>query len=105
ADGLAGGKGVVISDDLATSRQTLHDFMKSARFGKASAAVVIEELLRGPELSFMVVTDGEHVVDLPTSQDHKRVGEGDTGPNTGGMGAIVPSPHASRDLRAEILDH
>jgi phosphoribosylamine--glycine ligase len=104
ADGLAGGKGVVISEDVATSRETLKSFVRDEKFGESSTSVVIEEFLQGPEMSFMVVTDGERIVPLSTSQDHKRVGEDDTGPNTGGMGAITPSPHATPELRQTILD-
>ena len=85
------------------SLQTLREFMTDRRFGAASARVVIEELLSGPELSFMVVTDGQTVVPLATSQDHKRLLEGDEGPNTGGMGAVTPSPHATVRLRAALL--
>lgn len=104
ADGLAGGKGVVISQDLATSQQTLREYMADARFGDASASVVIEEFLEGVELSFMVLTDGARVVPLATSQDHKRLLDNDQGPNTGGMGAISPSPHASDALTSNLVD-
>ncbi len=104
ADGLAGGKGVVISPDLDTSRATLLEYMEGARFGTASASVVIEDFLEGVELSFMVLTDGERIVPLATSQDHKRLLDGDLGPNTGGMGAITPSPHASDALTASIVE-
>lgn len=104
ADGLAGGKGVVISESISQSEETLRAFMDDERFGDASTSVVIEECLVGPELSFMVVTDGETIVPLSTSRDHKRIGEGDTGPNTGGMGAITPSPDASDALRDTIID-
>lgn len=103
ADGLAAGKGVIISHNLEASRDALKGMLTGARFGEAGERVVIEEFLEGPEVSFMVITDGEAVVPLSTSQDHKRVGEGDTGPNTGGMGAITPSPHADERLRDEIL--
>lgn len=104
ADGLAGGKGVVISEDVATSRATLQTFVRDRKFGESSTSVVVEEFLEGPEVSFMVVTDGERLVPLSTSQDHKRVGENDTGPNTGGMGAITPSPHISPELRQTVID-
>ncbi len=104
ADGLAGGKGVVISEDVATSVDTLRSYMADEAFGQASQRVLIEEFLEGTEMSFMVVTDGDKVVPLSTSQDHKRVGEGDTGPNTGGMGAVTPSHLASEALTARVLD-
>ncbi len=104
ADGLAGGKGVVISQSVDESRETLQSFMAGAKFGESSKTVLIEDFLEGPELSFIVVTDGENVVPLATSRDHKRVGEGDTGPNTGGMGAITPSPNDSLDLQTEIVE-
>ncbi len=104
ADGLAGGKGVVISDDLATSASTLRDFMGQRRFGEASERVVIEECLTGPELSFIVVTDGNGIVTLSTSRDHKRLRDGDRGPNTGGMGAITPSPDATPALDRQLVD-
>ena len=104
ADGLAGGKGVVICENHQQSAATLRSFVAERRFGSASTRVVIEELLAGPELSFMVITDGTRVVELPTSQDHKRVGDHDTGPNTGGMGAITPSPHETPELRRVIRE-
>ncbi|MFU8805970.1 MAG: phosphoribosylamine--glycine ligase, partial [Bradymonadaceae bacterium] len=104
ADGLAAGKGVVISGSVEESRKTLESFMEDRFFGEASSRVIIEEHLVGPELSFMATIDGEHILALATSQDHKRVGEGDTGPNTGGMGAFTPSPHGSRELEQKIID-
>lgn len=103
ADGLAGGKGVVISATSEESVATLRSFLSERRFGAASSRVVIEQHLSGPEVSFMVVTDGTTIVPLETSQDHKRVGDGDVGPNTGGMGAITPSPHRSDSLRDELV--
>ncbi len=102
ADGLAAGKGVVISEDVAQSVETLREFLIEERFGEASGTVVVEEFLRGPELSFMVITDGERVVRLPTSQDHKRLLDGDRGPNTGGMGAVTPSPWSDPALEEQI---
>ena len=104
ADGLAGGKGVVISPDVDTSVETLESYMAHEAFGEASERVVVEEFLEGTEMSFMVVTDGQTVVPLATSQDHKRVGEGDTGPNTGGMGAFTPSPLAGPELERQLLE-
>ncbi len=104
ADGLAAGKGVVISSSPAESNAALEGMLTGEAFGEAGERVVIEEFLEGPEVSFMVVTDGETVLPLSTSQDHKRIGEGDTGPNTGGMGAITPSPHATEELRESVLE-
>ena len=91
ADGLAAGKGVVIAQTREEADAEL-DEMLSGRFGEASAAVVIEEFMEGEEASVFVLTDGTNVLTLPAVQDHKRVGEGDTGPNTGGMGAYAPAP-------------
>lgn len=105
ADGLAGGKGVVVSQDVAQSVATLQSFMADARFGDASSTVIVEDCLVGPELSFMVVTDGEAIVTLSTSRDHKRLGDEDAGPNTGGMGAVTPSPDTSPELEASIVEH
>ncbi|TQD40772.1 phosphoribosylamine--glycine ligase [Haloflavibacter putidus] len=93
ADGLAGGKGVLILKDLAEAQQELEN-MLSGKFGAASKTVVIEEFLDGIELSVFVLTDGENYKILPTAKDYKRIGEGDTGLNTGGMGAISPVPFA-----------
>lgn len=104
ADGLAGGKGVVVSREAATSRETLVEYMGEGRFGEASRRVVIEEGLVGEEMSFIVLTDGEQVVELATSRDHKRVGEGETGPNTGGMGAVAPAPDITPELGDEIME-
>ncbi|MFB6352153.1 MAG: phosphoribosylamine--glycine ligase [Bradymonadaceae bacterium] len=104
ADGLAGGKGVVVSDDVEVSRETLVEYMEDQRFGEASRRVVIEEALKGKEMSFIVVSDGENVVPLATSRDHKRIGEGDTGPNTGGMGAVAPAPESNEAPDWEILE-
>lgn len=94
ADGLAAGKGVLILNDLGKAKQELEAMLKDAKFGKASTTVVIEEFLSGIELSVFVLTDGEGYKVLPTAKDYKRIGEGDTGLNTGGMGAISPVPFA-----------
>ncbi len=91
ADGLAAGKGVVICDDVEAAVAAAQD-MFAGRFGKAGDTVVVEEFLRGEEASFIAMVDGRHVLPLATSQDHKRLGDGDTGPNTGGMGAYSPAP-------------
>jgi phosphoribosylamine--glycine ligase len=94
ADGLAAGKGVVILNDIEEARAELSQMLLESKFGKASTTVVIEEFLSGIELSCFVLTDGKHYKVLPTAKDYKRIGEGDTGLNTGGMGAISPVPFA-----------
>jgi phosphoribosylamine--glycine ligase len=95
ADGLAAGKGVLIIDDLKEAQEELEKMLKG-KFGKASSKVVVEEHLSGIELSVFVLTDGEGYVMLPEAKDYKRIGEGDTGLNTGGMGAISPVPFAGK---------
>ena len=89
ADGLAAGKGVLIIDDLAEAKEALTAMLRDAKFGAASSTVVIEEFLQGIELSVFVLTDGKHYKILPSAKDYKRIGEGDTGLNTGGMGASM----------------
>jgi phosphoribosylamine--glycine ligase len=96
ADGLAAGKGVVICSDLRQAETELEDMLKNLKFGKASSKVVIEQFLSGIELSVFVLTDGRSYKILPEAKDYKRIGEGDTGPNTGGMGAISPVPFADK---------
>ena len=91
ADGLAAGKGVTVPDSLEECRRAIREAF-DGRFGEAAATVVLEERIEGPEVSVFALTDGERLVLLPPAQDHKRVGEGDTGPNTGGMGAYAPAP-------------
>ncbi len=91
ADGLAAGKGVIVAMDEDTALAAVDD-MFGGEFGAAGAEVVIEEFMPGEEASFFVLVDGEHVLPIGTAQDHKRVGDGDTGPNTGGMGAYSPAP-------------
>ena len=92
ADGLAAGKGVIVAMTLAETEEAVRDMLSGNAFGEAGCRVVIEEFLEGEEASFIVMVDGEHVLPMATSQDHKRVGDGDTGPNTGGMGAYSPAP-------------
>tara|TARA_R100000935_G_scaffold36196_1_gene56954 strand:+ start:57019 stop:58287 length:1269 start_codon:yes stop_codon:yes gene_type:complete len=101
ADGLAAGKGVLIIQDLEEAKAELEE-MLSGKFGDASATVVIEEFLDGIELSVFVLTDGQHYKILPTAKDYKRIGEGDKGLNTGGMGAISPVPFADETLMKKI---
>jgi phosphoribosylamine--glycine ligase len=102
ADGLAAGKGVVILHDLTEAKVELRDMLVNAKFGQASAKVVIEEFLDGIELSCFVLTDGKNYKILPTAKDYKRIGEGDTGLNTGGMGAVSPVPFADAVLLEKI---
>ncbi|MEZ4801594.1 MAG: phosphoribosylamine--glycine ligase [Gelidibacter sp.] len=102
ADGLAAGKGVVILNDLNDAKVELKSMLVNAKFGKASTKVVIEEFLDGIELSCFVLTDGKHYKILPTAKDYKRIGEGDTGLNTGGMGAISPVPFADASFMKKI---
>ena len=104
ADGLAAGKGVVITDDLTTAITTVTDMLNGNSFGTAGACVVIEEFLTGTEMSYIVMVDGDHVLPLASSKDHKRRDNGDQGPNTGGMGAISPSPLLTPELERTILD-
>ncbi|MFV0476844.1 MAG: phosphoribosylamine--glycine ligase [Parahaliea sp.] len=92
ADGLAAGKGVIVAQTLAEAEAAVRDMLSGNAFGDAGCRVVIEEFLSGEEASFIAMVDGEHVLPMATSQDHKRIGEGDTGPNTGGMGAYSPAP-------------
>lgn len=102
ADGLAAGKGVLILQDLAEAQKELRSMLVDAKFGQASSKVVIEEFLDGIELSCFVLTDGKSYKILPTAKDYKRIGEGDTGLNTGGMGAVSPVPFADQVLLDKI---
>src|SRR5690606_31976849 len=94
ADGLAAGKGVLICETLADAQDELRAMIADAKFGDASSVVVVEEFLKGIELSVFVLTDGDSYKVLPSAKDYKRIGEGDTGLNTGGMGSISPVPFA-----------
>lgn len=102
ADGLAGGKGVVIPTTLEEAKIELTEMLANAKFGNASAKVVIEEFLKGIELSVFVLTDGNSYKILPSAKDYKRIGEGDTGLNTGGMGAISPVPFADEEFIKKV---
>lgn len=104
ADGLAAGKGVLIINDLNKAKIELKDMLVGEKFGEASTKVVIEEFLDGIELSCFVLTDGKHYKILPTAKDYKRIGEGDTGLNTGGMGAVSPVPFATEEFLNNIED-
>ncbi|WP_412987505.1 phosphoribosylamine--glycine ligase [Pontimicrobium sp. IMCC45349] len=102
ADGLAAGKGVLIIQDINEAKTELRNMLVDAKFGDASSKVVVEEFLDGIELSCFVLTDGKNYKILPTAKDYKRIGEGDTGLNTGGMGAISPVPFAGQELMHKI---
>lgn len=102
ADGLAGGKGVLIIDELDKAKVELEEMLVSSKFGKASQSVVIEEFLDGIEMSVFVLTDGKDYFILPEAKDYKRIGEGDTGLNTGGMGAVSPVPFVDDTLKQKI---
>jgi len=103
ADGLAAGKGVVVAMTLADAETAVRDMLSGNAFGVAGARVVIEEFLEGEEASFIALVDGSHALALATSQDHKRIGEGDTGLNTGGMGAYSPAPVVTPAVHERIL--
>ena len=102
ADGLAAGKGVIICETIEEAKDNLKDMLKAKKFGDASSKVVIEEFLKGIELSVFVLTDGSTYKILPEAKDYKRIGENDTGPNTGGMGAISPVNFASGDFMKKV---
>ncbi|MGZ3863545.1 MAG: phosphoribosylamine--glycine ligase [Bacteroidia bacterium] len=102
ADGLAAGKGVVIPNTLEEAKKELTEMLANAKFGNASAKVVIEEFLKGIELSVFVLTDGKNYKILPAAKDYKRIGEGDVGLNTGGMGAVSPVPFANADFIKKV---
>jgi phosphoribosylamine--glycine ligase len=102
ADGLAAGKGVVVATTLAEAEAAIVDMLGGA-FGTAGARVVIEEFLDGEEASFIAMVDGTHALPMATSQDHKRVGDGDSGPNTGGMGAYSPAPVVTPEVHARVM--
>jgi phosphoribosylamine---glycine ligase len=103
ADGLAAGKGVTVAMSLAEAEAAIDDALIANRFGEAGAEVVIEEFLTGEEASFFVLSDGTHALPLATAQDHKRVGDGDIGPNTGGMGAYSPAPCVTPDIAEQVM--
>src|SRR5690554_6360455 len=104
ADGLAAGKGVIVAMTQAEAEAAVRDMLEANAFGDAGARVVIEEFLDGEEASFIVMVDGETVLPMATSQDHKRVGEGDSGPNTGGMGAYSPAPVVTDAVHDRIME-
>lgn len=103
ADGLAAGKGVIVAMTLAEAETAVRDMLSGNAFGDAGARVVIEEFLEGEEASFIVMADGKTALPMASSQDHKRVGDGDTGPNTGGMGAYSPAPVVSAEIHDRVM--
>ena len=103
-DGLAAGKGVVVATSVDEAIAAIDAAMVGGAFGKAGAEIVVEEFLEGEEASFFALCDGEHAIALGAAQDHKRVGDGDTGPNTGGMGAYAPAPVVDAAMAARIMD-
>ncbi|MDI9244293.1 phosphoribosylamine--glycine ligase [Marinobacter sp. CHS3-4] len=104
ADGLAAGKGVIVAMTLQEAEDAVRDMLAGNAFGEAGSRVVVEEFLDGEEASFIVMVDGQNVLPMATSQDHKRVGNGDTGPNTGGMGAYSPAPVVTDEVHQRIMD-
>jgi phosphoribosylamine--glycine ligase len=103
ADGLAAGKGVVVATSVAEAQGAIDEIMTKKKLGEAGARVVVEEFLAGEEASFIVMSDGTHVLPLATSQDHKRLQDGDAGPNTGGMGAYSPAPIVTPKVHARVM--
>ncbi|MEN5018839.1 phosphoribosylamine--glycine ligase [Erwinia sp. Eh17-17] len=104
ADGLAAGKGVIVAMTLPEAEEAIQDMLAGNAFGDAGHRIVVEEFLDGEEASFIVMVDGENVLPMATSQDHKRVGDGDTGPNTGGMGAYSPAPVVTDEIHQKVMD-
>ncbi len=104
ADGLAAGKGVIVAMTLEEAEAAATDILSGGRFGDAGARIVVEEFLDGEEASFIVITDGDSILPLATSQDHKARDEGDVGPNTGGMGAYSPAPVVTPEIKKDVMD-
>ena len=104
ADGLALGKGVIVAQTVAEAQEAVRSMMDGRKFGQAGARVVVEECMTGPEVTVLAFCDGEHLVPMPSSQDHKRAFDGNQGPNTGGMGAFCPSPNYTPAIAAECME-
>jgi phosphoribosylamine--glycine ligase len=104
ADGLALGKGVVIALDFSQAKEAIHDIMEDKIFGASGSKVVIEEFLTGPEVSVLAFTDSKTLLPMVSSKDHKRVGDGDSGPNTGGMGTISPNPYYTNEIAKRCME-
>ncbi|XLU46891.1 phosphoribosylamine--glycine ligase isoform X1 [Arachis ipaensis] len=105
ADGLAAGKGVTVAMSLEEAYEAVDSMLVKGDFGSAGCKVIVEEYLEGEEVSFFALVDGENAIPLESAQDHKRVGDGDTGPNTGGMGAYSPAPILTKELQSIVMDH
>lgn len=103
ADGLAAGKGVIVAMTLEEAYEAVDSMLVKSVFGSAGCCVVVEEFLEGEEASFFALVDGENAIPLESAQDHKRVGDGDTGPNTGGMGAYSPAPVLTKELQSVVM--
>jgi phosphoribosylamine--glycine ligase len=103
ADGLAAGKGVIVAETIEQAHEAIDDMLADNKFGDAGSRVVIEQFLQGEEASFICMIDGENILPMATSQDHKRAYEGDTGPNTGGMGAYSPAPVVTQDVHNKVM--
>lgn len=104
ADGLAAGKGVIVAMTLNEAYEAVDTMLVQNVFGSAGCRVIIEEYLEGEEASFFALVDGENAIALESAQDHKRVGDGDTGPNTGGMGAYSPAPVLTKELQSVVME-
>ena len=104
ADGLAAGKGVIVAMTLEEAYEAVDSMLVNNSFGSAGSRIIIEEFLEGEEASFFALVDGENALPLESAQDHKRVGDGDTGPNTGGMGAYSPAPIITRELQSVVME-
>lgn len=104
ADGLAAGKGVIVAMSLDEAYGAVDSMLVNNIFGSAGSRVVVEEFLEGEEASFFALVDGENAIPLESAQDHKRVGDGDTGPNTGGMGAYSPAPVLTKELQSLVMN-
>ena len=103
ADGLAAGKGVIVAETIEQAHEAIDDMLADNKFGDAGSRVVIEQFLQGEEASFICMVDGENILPMATSQDHKRAFEGDTGPNTGGMGAYSPAPVVTQEVHGKVM--
>ena len=104
ADGLAAGKGVILAETREQARAALRDMLEGNAFGEAGRRVLVEDFLQGEEASFIALVDGEHVLPLASSQDHKARDDGDRGPNTGGMGAYSPAPVLDAEVEARVMN-
>lgn len=104
ADGLAAGKGVIVAITLDEAYDAVDSMLVKNVFGSAGCKVIVEEYLEGEEASFFALVDGENAIALESAQDHKRVGDGDTGPNTGGMGAYSPAPILTKELQSKVME-